>query len=191
MAQGGWGSCWNLRLSHREVTNKQLSSTGLLLTSGSHWLKEVPVSALEILPIKVKFNHNQKQTTGTVHTQSVHVSGIFSPHQCLQGVWCTAVLYLFVLGLLFLQANLFLLYIWWIMSGLLSKWKESLSRGLQQNIFQTEGCTLKALGCYISSPWIYLWEFQLYLGLIFIPSHYSSLANHCIPVDAGICTGLS
>lgn len=66
-------------LSHREVTNKQLSSTGLLLTSGSHWLKEVPVSGLEILPIKVKFNHNQKQTTGTVHTQSVHVSGIAPP----------------------------------------------------------------------------------------------------------------
>lgn len=61
------GECRNLALPHREVTNKQAALfIGLSLTSGSHGLKEVPASVLEILAIKVKFNQILKETRGPV-----------------------------------------------------------------------------------------------------------------------------
>lgn len=126
----GSGLCWNLALPHRKVTVKQTALfIGLLLTSGSHCLKEVPASVLEILPIKVKFNQNLKETQGPILIHP-HVGELFQP--CL--TQCVVDPSIFKQVALFLQANSFLLYGWWIMSGLLLKWEESPFRSLQENI---------------------------------------------------------
>lgn len=59
----------------------------LLLTSGSHCLKEVPASVLDLLAIKVQFNQNLKETWGLklIHPCWPHVG--HAGCQCFQTQW--------------------------------------------------------------------------------------------------------
>lgn len=69
-------------------------SIWLLLTSGSHCLKEVPASVLELLAIKVQFNQNSKETRGLmlIHPCWPHVGHAdcqyFQPCQTQRAVDC-------------------------------------------------------------------------------------------------------
>ncbi len=56
----------NTLLCHTErwQVKQTALSIWLLLTSGSHCLKEVPASVLDLLAIKVQFNQNLKETWG-------------------------------------------------------------------------------------------------------------------------------
>lgn len=109
-------------------------SIWLLLTSGSHCVKEVPASVLDLLAIKVQFNQNRKETWGfmLIHPCWSHVG-----HAGCQ-FFFSAISYAVGGKLVFSCKNKFLLYKWWgIMSGLLLKVTgKSLQRPPRGDIFR-------------------------------------------------------